>query len=87
MNPYSESITKIIRTVAQAIGGVILLTLSRYIGVDIDDGTLQAVLLPILVGVWIVLVDLLVKYVHPGFEILNIIKKTPVYNTPAALEG
>lgn len=86
MNTSNEAVVKVIRTVAQAIGGVVLLSLSKYLGVDLDEGAVIAVLFPILVGVWIVLVDLLVKYVHPGFEILNIIKKTPVYNAPEPIE-
>lgn len=76
----SAAVIKTIRTVAQAIGGALVTFLATKLGVNLDaNAVTEVVIYPICVGLWVILVDLLVRYVNPGFEALNIIKKRPVY--------
>jgi len=79
----SDQVVKIVRTCAQAIGGL-LVTLLLRAGIEIDSEAVQAVIYPICVGLWVIVVDLLVKFVHPAFENLNVISKTPAYGTVEA---
>jgi|GEM_PF-5373002 len=75
-----NEIIKLIRTVAQVVGGGVVLFVGDNLGVNLDAGVLSGeILFPVAVGLWILLVDALAKFVHPGFEMLNVISKTPAY--------
>lgn len=80
ITPESDKGIALVRTFAQAVGGLIVALLLRW-GIDVDENEVNAIVYPVCVALWVALVDVLARYVHPGFEKLNVISKPPTYDT------